>query len=73
MKWTNLYPYVWYIWLGWFLVWEFLPIIKHQVQYTLSEYVWKLEAYGPGWTALRYFIAVFCLWLFFHLAFGWFR
>lgn len=71
--WERLYPWVWYVWIGWITVFEFLPIITGKAQYTLSEYTWKLEGLSSNWTALRYLIAAFCLWLFFHLAFGLFR
>jgi hypothetical protein len=71
--WERLYPYAWYVWGGLFVVFEFVPIAFKQDQYTLSEYIWRVEDYGPGWTALRYFIAAICVWLFFHLVFGWFR
>jgi hypothetical protein len=67
--WERLYPYAWYIWWGLFVVFEGIPIAFKKEQYTLSEYIWRLEGYSPGWTALRYFIAAACVWLFFHLVF----
>lgn len=73
MKWQSLYPWIWYAFLGIFVIGEGIPIIKKQVQYTLSEYLWRLEAVNSNWTFLRYLIAALCVWLFFHLAFGWFR
>jgi hypothetical protein len=65
----RLYPWVWYLWGILFLIFEFVPIFTHNTKYTLSDYVWRLENYGAYWTALRYFVAVFCVWLFFHLVF----
>jgi hypothetical protein len=59
--------------LALFVTWEFIPIILKMPQYTLSQYIWRLESYSTGWTALRYFIAAICVFLFFHLALGWFR
>ena len=70
--WERFYPWTWYALLGFFLVFEFVPIIMRKPQYTLSEYIWRLESYSPGWTAIRYFVAAICLWLFFHLVFRWF-
>jgi hypothetical protein len=71
--WERLYPWVWYLWGALFFLFELVPLAMKKDQYTLSEYVWRLEDYSVGWTALRYFVAALCLWLFFHLAFGWFR
>lgn len=68
-----LWPAAWIIWVTWFLAWEFTALGLGKPQWTLSEYVWRLEEINAGWTAVRYAVAVFCLWLFLHLAFGLFR
>lgn len=73
MTWAwRLYPWTWYALLVLFLVFELVPLFAGKPQYTLSEYVWRLEDVNAKWTALRYFIAAFCLWLFLHMAFRWF-
>ena len=69
----TLWSAAWIAWAVWFLGWEFTALGTGHPQWTLSEYVWRLEQLGPTWTALRYLVAAGCLWLFFHLAFGLFR
>lgn len=73
MKTGNVYATLWILWLVVFLAIELTALWTGKPQYTLSEYVWRLERLGTAWTFLRYFIAAFCLWLFLHMAFGWFR
>lgn len=73
MKLSVLYPVLWALWLAAFLAIEFSAIGTGHHQYTLSDYVWRLEEINRGWTVLRYFVAAFCLWLAGHMIFGWFR
>lgn len=73
MKSSTLYSVLWIAWLVAFLVIEFSALLQGRPEWTLSEYVWRVEKLGATWTFLRYFVAVFCLWLFFHMAFGWWR
>lgn len=72
------YRWLWVAWVGAFLVLEFTAIIRRQYKNTFSDFVWWLADITPGrtswnWTAVHLFIAVFLLWLFLHLAFGYFR
>lgn len=69
----TAYSIAWITWITWFLAWELTALFTGHDQYTLSDYVWRLEEINSQWTFARYLIAVSCLWLFFHLAFGWFR
>lgn len=69
----NTYALAWIFWVAWFLGWELTALFTRHPDLTLSDYVWRLEEISQGWTFLRYFVAVFCLWLFFHMAFGLFR
>lgn len=69
----GVYPWVWIAWALLFLVLELVPLAMGKPQYTLSDYVWRLEEVNAKWTFLRYVVAVACLWLFLHMAFGWFR
>lgn len=73
MKAGNVYAALWIAWIAAFLVIELSAIVTHRDQFTLSDYVWRLEQLGSAWTFLRFFVAAFCLWLFAHMAFGWFR
>ena len=68
-----VYPILWVLWIVSFLVIEGSALITHHNQYTLSDYVWRLEEINAGWTFLRFFICAFCLWLLCHMAFGWFK
>ena len=70
---AAMYPWVWVFFAAWFAIWETLALGTRHPQWTLSDYVWRLEDIGAGWSALRYLVAAGCLWLFFHLAFGLFR
>lgn len=70
---TRWYPWVWLAWMAWFFLWEFLALGTGHSQWTLSDYVWRLEEVNAQWTFLRYVVAAFCLWLFLHMAFGWLR
>lgn len=69
---TKLYPWVWIGWGVLFFILEFIPLAMGKPQYTLSEYIWRLENYHPFWNAVRYLIAAICLWLSLHLVFRWF-
>lgn len=71
--WNYFYPWGWYVLAVAFIVLEFTPLALHRSQYTLSDYVWKLEEINRRWTALRFFIAALCMFLFLHLSFGWLR
>ena len=73
MRTGNAYAIMWIAWLVTFLVIELSALWSGHAEWTLSEYVWRLERLGSAWTFLRYFIAAFCLWLFLHMTFGWFR
>jgi hypothetical protein len=67
------YAIGWITWIALFLGLELSALFTGHSRYTLSDYVWRLEEISAGWTFLRYFVAVFCLWLMLHLTFGWFR
>jgi hypothetical protein len=73
VKLGTVYAALWIGWIAAFLVIELTALFTGNPRYTLSEYVWRLEEINRAWTFLRFFIAAFCLWLFFHMAFGWFR
>lgn len=73
MNLARVYPWPWLAWVILFAVFEGVPLALGKPQYTLSEYIWRLEGLGPAWTFVRYLIAVLSLWLFLHLTFGWFR
>ena len=60
------------LWTGWilaFLAIELTAIFTGHSQYTLSDFVWRLEEVNRAWTFLRYFVAAFCVWLTLHLVF----
>lgn len=64
------------LWIGWvaaFLAIELTALFTGHPQFTLSEFVWRLEQVNGAWTILRFFIMAFCIWLTLHMAFGWFR
>ena len=63
----------WVAWFLAFLAFEIFQLATGHPENTLSEFVWHLEDLGHGWTFARYFLAAGFLWLFFHMAFGWFR
>ena len=73
MKAQTLYAALWIAWIAAFAVIEFSAILTGHDQWTLSDFVWRAEHISRAWTVLRFFIAAFCVWLFFHMAFGWFR
>ncbi len=66
----RVYSALWIGWLAAFLAVELSAILTGHKQYTLSEYVWRLESLGAAWTFVRYAVAAFCLWLFLHMTFG---
>ena len=70
---SRLYAVLWIGWLAAFLVIEFSALFAGRPQYTLSDYVWRLERINQAWTVVRYFVAAFCIWLALHMTFGWFR
>lgn len=72
MNWDRFFTVYWLVWIvvG-FGVPEGIAIGSGHLERTLSENVWTLE--GNGATFFRYFIAAFCLWLFLHMTFRWFR
>lgn len=72
MRLGLVYALMWVGWIAAFLAIELSAIFTGHNQYTLSDFVWRLEEINTGWTFLRYFVAAFCLWLFLHMAFGWF-
>jgi len=64
------------LWLGWmvaFLAIELTALFTGHSEYTLSDFVWRLEQVNRAWTFARFFIVAFCLWLTLHMAFGWFK
>lgn len=69
----TTYGVLWLLWIVSFLVVELTALWTGHPEFTLSEWVWKLERLGRAWTFARYFVAAFLLWLFFHLVFGWWR
>lgn len=69
----RLYGVLWVAWLAAFLAIEVSALVTGHPQWTLSDFVWRLEALGRGWTAARYGVAAFLAWLALHLTFGWFR
>lgn len=73
MSLKTAYALLWIIWLGSFLAIEFSALLSGHPQFTLSDFVWRAERLGRAWTVLRYFIAVFCVWLAGHMIFGWWR
>ena len=73
MRASIVYAVLWIAWIVAFLAIEFTAIGTGQARYTLSEFVWRLENINGAWTALRFFVCIFCLWLFLHMAFGLFR
>lgn len=70
---ADVYAGLWIAWIVMFLAVEFTALFTGNAKYSLSDFVWRLEEINRGWTALRYLVAAFCLWLFFHMAFGLFR
>lgn len=69
----TLYAVLWIGWIAAFLGIELTAIFTGHSQYTLSDFVWRLEQVSRAWTFLRFFIVAFCIWLTLHMAFGWFR
>ena len=69
----NVYAVLWIFWIASFLAIELSALWRGHSEYTLSEFVWRLEQLGKAWTFLRFFICAFCIWLLLHMAFGWFR
>lgn len=69
----KFYPWVWFALAVQFLVAELIPLALKKPQYTLSDYVWRLEEINKGWTFARYFVAAFFLWLALHMVFKLFR
>ena len=69
----DLYPWNWIAIGVLFVIFEFTPLALGKPQYTLSDYIWRLEEINARWTALRYFIVALCVFLVLHLGFGWLR
>lgn len=63
----------WIIWIVSFFPIEITALLTHNARYTLSGIVWHAEALGGQWTFVRYYVAVFCVWLALHMVFGWFK
>lgn len=55
---------------AWLLGWE-LAAFTINSKLTISDFTWTLE--GPGWSAVRFFIAAALIWLTLHLSLGWFK
>lgn len=70
---SRAYALLWIAWLAIFLAIELSALLTGHPQWTLSDFVWRLERLGRAWTFLRYFVAAFCVWLALHMSFGWFR
>ena len=73
MRASVVYAVLWIIWIAAFLAIELTAIGTGNTRYTLSDFIWRLEEVNGAWTFLRFAVCAFCIWLFFHLAFGWFR
>ena len=73
MKLSTVYALLWIAWIIAFLAIELTAIFTAHDQYTLSDFVWRLEEINRAWTFLRLVVAFFCAWLFLHMVFGWFR
>lgn len=56
---------------AWLLGWEITALAIHRSDLTISDFTWQLE--GPGWSAVRFFIAAALIWLTLHLSLRWFR
>lgn len=69
----TTYAVLWIAWLAAFLVIELSALWSGHPEWTLSEFTWRAERLGQAWTFLRYFLAVFLLWLAGHIVFGWWR
>jgi hypothetical protein len=65
----TVYALLWIGWVAAFLAIEFSAIGTGHSQYTLSDFIWRLEEVNRAWTALRFFVAAFCAWLFLHMVF----
>lgn len=68
-----IFPALWVAWLAAFMAIEFTALGTGHPEYTLSEYVWKLEQINQAWTFVRFFVIAFCLWLLLHMGWGLFR
>lgn len=73
MRASLVYPLLWIAWIAAFLAIELSALWSGHPNWTLSEYVWKLEQINRSWTFLRFFICAFCVWLLFHLVWGFWR
>ena len=73
MRASAVYAVLWIGWVAGFLAIELTAIFTGHSRFTLSAFVWRLEEINRAWTFLRYFVAVFCAWLFLHMVFGLFR
>lgn len=69
----TFYAVAWVVWIGVFFVIEGAALATGHPQDTLSDFAWRLEHLHRAWTFARFMVAAGCLWLFFHLVFGWFR
>jgi hypothetical protein len=72
MRASVIYPLLWIAWIAAFLAIELSALWSGHGNFSLSDYIWRLEQINRGWTFLRFFIAAFCAWLFCHMAFHWF-
>jgi hypothetical protein len=70
---AKVYALLWILWIAAFLAIELSAIFTAHDQYTLSDFVWRLEHINAAWTFLRFFICAFCVWLTLHMSLGWFR
>lgn len=73
MKAGTVYVIAWIAWIALFMLIEFSALWTGHSRFSLSELVWKLERINRAWTFLRYFVAAFCVWLFGHMVFQWWR
>lgn len=65
----TTYAVLWILWIAGFLAIEFTAIGTGHHEYTLSDFVWRAEQINAGWTALRYFVIAFGVWLVLHMGF----
>jgi hypothetical protein len=73
MRAATAYAVLWIGWIALFLAIEMSALWSGHPQWTLSDFVWRLEQINRSWTFVRFFVCAGCVWLFFHMAFGWFR
>lgn len=69
----TVFTWLWIAWGAAFLVIEGVALVNKQPGDTLSEHVWRwfrIKGKSPSWTAARFGLLAFLVWLTGHLAFG---